>query len=190
MHFAEKQLAFYKHPTLLSCSCLVTAQTANCWFSLPSLATFHCAIGRRHCNISKFRILLDLSNSYFKQPLPPHPTNKGIMLCMYLFLASDCISDWIWVYPKASLPPLGRLQTAEIFRSTPRWGYCPQIVTLGLQIQFSEHKKLKLSTDYLLISGPFINPLILHTYFSGLGWHTPVIILKPLTLSHPFSTLQ
>lgn len=53
-------------------------------------------------------------------------------------------------------------------------------------MQFSEHKKRKWSTDYLLISGPFINPLILHTYFSGLGWHTPVIILKPLTLSDAF----
>lgn len=92
----------------------------------------------------------------------------------------------MWVFPKASLPPSGRLQAAEISRSTPRWGQCPQVPALGLQMQFSEHKKRKLSTDYLLISGPFINPLILHTYFSGLGWHTPVIILKPLTLSDPF----
>lgn len=61
------------------------------------------------------------------------------------------------VFPKASHPPLGRLLTAEIFRCTPRWGYCPQIPALGLRIQLSEHKKLKLSTDYLLISGPFIN---------------------------------
>lgn len=181
---------------------LLTAQIANCLFSLllqilcralarhDSPRRFCCAMGPEHCNISTFRIPLDFSNSYFKQLLPPHPTNKGITLCVYLFLFSSCISDWIWAFLKASLPPSGRFQTAEIFRATPRWGYCPQVAALGLQIQFSEHKKLKLSTDYLLISSPFMYPLILHTYISGLGWHTAVIILKPLTPSHPFSTLQ
>lgn len=42
--------------------------------------------------------------------------------------------------------PHSRLQTADIPRSAPRWRHCPQIAALGLQIQFSQRKKLKLST--------------------------------------------
>lgn len=73
-----------------------------------------------------------------------------------------------------SLPsPSSGLPTAEILRSAPRWGCCPQIAALGSQIPFSQHKKIKLSTDYLLISGPFMNPLILLTYSSDQGRHMP-----------------
>lgn len=60
-------------PALLSPSWLPVTQTAK-RLTWPSSCT------------GEFRILPDFSNSYFKQLLLPHPANKGITLCMYLFL--------------------------------------------------------------------------------------------------------
>lgn len=114
--------------TLLCClapACLSPKLRSACLDPLPSSCTGAgrarqdrtgptghscCAVGPQHCNLSEFRVLLDFSNSYFKRLLLPHPASKGITLCMYLFL----FSAWIWVFPKASLPPSGTPDSKNI----------------------------------------------------------------------------
>jgi len=158
-----------------------------CWApagqdQLP-LAASDRARGPQHCNRSKLRNPRHSSNSPSQQPLPPHPTRRRWALQVPVS-ALPLRPGQTWVLP--SLPP----RPADRCRWAPRRGCCPPGPALGSQIQSSQRKKLKLSADYLLISGPFITALILHTYCSGLGGHTLVFILKPLTLSHPCSALQ
>lgn len=97
---------FTNMPLCFPAPALLTSQTGNCIF--PVAADHVLGTGRAGLSphlpllavpwdhgtalLASLEFLLFFSNSYFKRLLPPHRPNKGIVLCMYLFLFSSCIS--------------------------------------------------------------------------------------------------
>lgn len=97
---------FTNVPLCFPAPALLTSQTGNCVF--PVAADHVLGTGRAGLSphlpllavpwdhgtalLATLEFLLFFSNSYFKRLLLPHCPNKGIVLCMYLFLFSSCIS--------------------------------------------------------------------------------------------------
>lgn len=167
---AETEVPFSRHPVPAPCPCPAGSPDREPLPPVPGWAQHTPALGLEHCSTAASETLVlfpILTPSRFFHYTPLLKASCFACSCLY----SQAVSG-LDVGISQSLPsPSSGLPTAEILRSAPRWGYCPQIAALGSQIPFSQREKIKWSTDYLLISGPFMNPLILLTYFSGQGWH-------------------